>query len=233
MLYDNDQYAREFDAIVESVTDGRYIVLSDTAFYPQGGGQPNDTGVLVKGGMEYPVVFVGKFSGKVSHEVGAPGLKTGDRVLGRIDWARRHTLMRMHTAGHILSVVVHNETGADITGSQLGTDKSRLDFALEGFDRETIGGFEAKVNEIVGKALHVDVQVLKRDEAVKIPSVFRLAKGFSEDINDIRVVKIGDADAQACGGTHVRNTSEIGAVKILGAENKGKNNRRIYYGLSG
>jgi misacylated tRNA(Ala) deacylase len=231
MLYDSDPYLGEFDAIVESVTDGKYVVLSDTAFYPQGGGQPNDTGVLLKDCIEYPVVFVGKFSGNVSHEVAKPGLSAGDRVRGKIDWTRRHMLMRMHTAGHILSVVVHRESGAEITGSQLGVDKSRLDFSLENFDRSLIGGFEAKVNEIVAKALPIEVNVLSREEAVKIPSVFRLAKGFSEDIKEIRVVKIGNADTQACGGTHVKNTSEIKAIKIVNAENKGKSNRRIYYSL--
>jgi misacylated tRNA(Ala) deacylase len=232
MLYDVDAYLQEFDAVVNSVSDGKYVVLSDTAFYPQGGGQPNDTGVLVKDGAEYTVVFVGKFTGNVSHEVAKPGLAAGDQVHGRIDWVRRHTLMRMHTAGHILSVVVNRETGAEITGSQLGVDKSRLDFSLEEFDRSLIGGFEAKVNEIVGKALPVEVHILTRDDAVKIPSVFRLAKGFSDDIKDVRVVRIGDADVQACGGTHVRNTSEIGVMKVISAENKGKNNRRIYYSLS-
>ena len=231
MLYDSDPYGREFDASVESVKDGKYVVLSDTCFYPQGGGQPCDTGVLVKDGVEYPVVFVGKFDGKVSHEVSQPGLSVGDIVHGVLDWNRRHTLMRMHTAAHILSAVVHAETGAEITGNQLGVDTSRVDFSLESFDREKMVEYEAKANELIGRALPVRVEVLPRLEAEAIPSVFRLAKGFPAEITVIRVVRVGSVDAQACGGTHVRNLSEIGKLKLAGAENKGKSNRRIYYSL--
>ena len=96
-LYMDDSYLKEFEAAVESVKDGKYIVLDKTAFYPIGGGQPHDTGTMICNGDEYPIVYVGKFSGMISHEVAKPGLKEGDKVTGRIDWNRRYRLMRMHT----------------------------------------------------------------------------------------------------------------------------------------
>src|SRR3989344_216482 len=101
-LYMNDSYLKEFEAVVESVKDGKYIVLSQTAFYPQGGGQPSDTGALACDGEEDPVVFAGKLDGKISHEVSKPGLKDGNKVTGKSDWERRYRYMRMHTAAHII-----------------------------------------------------------------------------------------------------------------------------------
>jgi misacylated tRNA(Ala) deacylase len=228
-LYLEDPYIREFETTVAGVSAGKYVVLQETAFYPKSGGQPYDTGVLLNDGVEYRVVYVGVFDGMVSHEVDSTGLAVGDRVHGMMDWDRRHTFMRSHTAGHILSAVVHRETGAEITGNQLGVDYSRIDFNMEDFDREMIKEFEGMANEAISRELPVEVRVMPRQEAMKIPSVFRLAKGFPAGINEIRVVDIGGVDAQACGGTHVKNTREIGLIQVFKAENKGRNNRRMYY----
>src|SRR3989344_9127228 len=137
-LYMNDSYLKEFEAVVESVKDDKFVVLDKTAFYPTGGGQPHDTGMMVCNGEEYPVVFVGKFSGQISHEVSKAGLKQGDKVTGRINWERRYKLMRMHTAAHLLSAIFHSKLGALITGNQKDVEKSRMDFDLENFDREKI-----------------------------------------------------------------------------------------------
>ena len=104
-LYMQDSYLKEFEATVEGVKDDKYVVLDKTAFYPASGGQAFDTGVFIKDGEEFPVVFVGKFSGKISHEVSKPGLKEGDKIIGRINWDRRYKLMRMHTAAHVFSSV--------------------------------------------------------------------------------------------------------------------------------
>lgn len=230
-LYHKDSYLREFDSTVESVSGGKYIVLEDTIFYPNSGGQPHDTGTLSSSGETYDVAYVGRFNGKISHEVDKPGLKTGDVVSGKIDWERRHALMRSHTAGHILSSIINKEAGAEITGNQIGLEKTRIDFNLEEFDRERIKDFENQANNIISRNLPVEVKILFREQALEIPSVFRLAKGFPEDINEIRVVSIDGVDAQACAGTHVKNTSEIGGIEVVKAENKGRNNRRIYFKL--
>ncbi|HLD02417.1 MAG TPA: alanyl-tRNA editing protein, partial [Candidatus Nanoarchaeia archaeon] len=138
-LYLNDSYLKEFDATIESVTDGKYVVLDRTAFYPKGGGQDCDTGEIIKDGKEYEVVFVGKFDGKISHEVkNAAELKEGDKVKGLIDWERRHKLMRCHTAEHVLSAIVEKDHHALVTGNELTVEKCRSDYNLETFDREKI-----------------------------------------------------------------------------------------------
>ena len=108
-LYMTDSYLKEFEATVESVKDDKFVILNQSAFYPNGGGQPHDTGSMICNGEEYPVVFVGKFSGQISHEVSKVGLKAGDIVKCKIDWDRRYRHMRMHTAAHIIDAILYNE----------------------------------------------------------------------------------------------------------------------------
>ncbi|UCC91809.1 MAG: alanyl-tRNA editing protein [Candidatus Aenigmatarchaeota archaeon] len=232
-LYMDDSYTKEFEAKVESVTKGGenkfFVVLDKTAFYPNSGGQPHDTGKFVKEGVEYPVVYVGKFSGKISHEVSKEGLKEGDVVKGAIEWERRYALMRMHTAAHIISEVFHRDSGAFITGNQLDFEKSRIDFSLEDFDREKMTEYFAKANEIVGKDLNVKTYSLPREEAMKIENITKLANVLPPDVKELRIVEIEGFDIQADGGTHVKSTKEIGKIEFIKAENKGKNNRRVYF----
>lgn len=227
-LYLKDSYLKEFEAnVIEA--NGKYIVLDKTIFYPSSGGQPNDTGKLLKNNEEFKVVYIGKFDNKISHEVDKEGLKKGDRIKGIIDWDRRYKLMRSHTASHILSYVLHKEAGALITGNQLDIDKCRDDFNLSNFDREKIKEYIDKANEILSKNLDVKIYFLKRDEALKDKSLFKLATGFKHEIEEIRIVEIDGYDRQADGGTHVKNTKECGRIEFLSCENKGKNNRRIYF----
>ena len=228
-LYLKDCYLKEFDAVVESVKDNKYVVLDKTAFYPNSGGQPSDTGVLIHNDKEYPIAFVGKFNGVISHEVSVPGLSQGDSIKGIIDWDKRYNFMKCHTASHILSAIIHNENGAQISGNQIGKEKTRIDFSLEDFDRELIKSYEAKVNEVIDRKLPVEIDIMPRDEAFKIPSVVKLKDAFPPDISEIRVITIPDIDKQACGGTHVANTDEIPHIEIVKVENKGKNNRRIHF----
>ncbi|MEE9323571.1 MAG: alanyl-tRNA editing protein AlaXM [Candidatus Aenigmarchaeota archaeon] len=235
-LYMDDSYLKEFEARVESVTEGGedklFVVLDKTAFYPNSGGQPHDTGKFIKDGAEYPVVYVGKFSGKISHEVSKEGLKEGDVIKGVIDWERRYTFMRMHTAAHLISEVFHKDSGALITGNQLNLDKSRIDFSIENFDREKMSEYFAKANEIAGKDLKVKMYFLPRGEAMKIENITKLANALPPNIKELRIVEIGDFDIQADGGTHVKSTKEIGKIEFLKAENKGKNNRRVYFKIA-
>lgn len=228
-LYMEDSYLKKFNARVVSVTDGKYVVLDRTAFYPDSGGQLHDTGVMIRGADEFPVIFVGKFSGEISHEVSCAGLKTGDVVECAIDWERRYKMMRAHTAAHIISGVIHEKTGAQITGNQLGCDKSRIDFNVDGFDKGLMASYEIMVNEVVSQSLPVTIKTLARDEAFKIPSISKLKMQLPESIKELRIVDIEGFDMQACGGTHVRNTSEIGKVRLVKTENKGKNSKRLYF----
>ncbi|MBW3003596.1 alanyl-tRNA editing protein [Candidatus Woesearchaeota archaeon] len=231
-LYFDDCYLKEFDATVKSVKDGKFVVLDNTAFYPNMGGQPNDTGVMIKGGEEFKVVFVGKFDGEISHEVDHEGLVVGDSVHCVIDWERRYTLMKYHTAAHILSKVIYNETGAVTSGNQLGLDRSRIDFTLQEFDKDKVQGWIDKANEIIAKGAPVKIHFLTREEAMKIPDFIRTYKDLlPKGVEILRVINIEDFDQQACGGTHLKNISEIGKIELVKIENKGKGNRRVYFRL--
>ena len=229
-LYLKDCYLLEFEATVEDVTDDRFVILDKSAFYPNAGGQPNDLGVLVRDGSEYPVVHVRKTGDMISHEIADLGLMAGDSVTGRLDWDRRYLFMRSHTACHVLSAVINKETGALITGNQIGEAKTRVDFSLKDFDRSQIKSFEEKTNEIIDQKIPVEIKILPAKEALKMPSIVKLKMDLPE-MEEIRIIDIVGFDAQACGGTHVRNTGEIGGIEVVKAENKGKNNRRIYFRL--
>ena len=230
-LYMNDSYLKEFEATVESVKDDKFVVLDKTAFYPSGGGQPHDTGVMICNGEEYPVIYAGKFSGKISHEVSRLGLKVGDKVIGRINWDRRYKFMRMHTAAHLLISIFNKESNVLITGNQIDEDKTRIDFNMENFDREKIIQYIENANNIIKQDLHVKTYYLPREEAMKIPGVVKLAVALPPDVHNLRIVEIPGIDVQADGGTHVNSLSEIGTIEFVKAENKGKDNRRVYYSV--
>ncbi len=230
-LYLEDSYLKECDATVTSVTDGKYVVLDQTIFYPKGGGQPCDLGEISSEGKTYRVVYVGKFSGETSHEVEPPCLKQGDRVHCVLDWARRYRLMRSHTAAHVFISLLCSGTGALVTGNELDVDKIRFDFSLEKFDREVLEKYVDEANKLFVKDIAVKSYELPREEALKIPGVVKMAEAFPPNLPSLRIVEIVGVDRQADGGTHVRNLKEVGQIKLLKAENKGKNNRRIYFAL--
>ena len=228
-LYMDDSYLKEFEAAVESVKDDRFVVLDKTAFYPTGGGQPHDTGIMICNGEEYPVVYVGKFSGKISHEVSKPGLKAGDKVIGKINWDRRFKFMRMHTAAHLLISIFNRESNVLITGNQIDEEKTRIDFNMENFDREKILKYIEDANNTIKRDLPVKVSYMQREEAMKIPGIVKLAAALPPNVETLRIVEIPGVDLQADGGTHVKSLSEIGTIEFVKAENKGKDNRRVYY----
>jgi misacylated tRNA(Ala) deacylase len=226
---------KEFDSTVTHVSDdGSEITLEDTAFYPTSGGQPHDNGIITTtDGRLFNVIDIIKKDGVIVHKVDKIGLQVGNIIHGVIDWEYRYKLMRYHTASHILSTLINQETGAEITGNQLYHDKARVDFSLENFDRSLMQGFQNKTNDIIRKGLPVNFRILEREEAFKIPSLVKLRKQLSETIKEIRIVDIADNnfdfDHQACGGTHLKNTTEIGEIEIYELENKGKERRRIYF----
>lgn len=230
-LYLEDSYRRECDATVVSVKDGKYVILDQTIFYPKGGGQPWDTGKIVKGDEMYNVVYVGKFSGEISHEVDRVGLREGDNVHCILNWERRYKLMRSHTAAHMFASLLCTGTGALVTGNQLEEDKIRFDFSLEKYDREILQKHIDKANELFRKDIPVKWYELPREKALKIPGVIKMAKALPPDIPNLRIVEIVGMDKQADGGTHVKNLREVGQIKLLKTENKGKHNRRVYFTL--
>jgi misacylated tRNA(Ala) deacylase len=224
-LFWEDMYMRSFVAKVESCT-GEKVILDQTAFNPRGGGLVSDTGTLA--GKR--VVEVTKDGETITHILDAPAsLAPGEQVEGTLDWERRYKIMRMHTSAHILSSVVHGETGALITGNQISPDESRVDFNLEAFDRGKMSQYVERVNGAVGRALEVKTFFMKRAEALASPGFVKLANAMPPSLEVLRIVQIGDVDTQADGGVHVGNTREIGEVVGLRTENKGKSNRRLYF----
>ncbi len=224
-----DCYKKEFNAKVTKVEKEVFITLDQTYFYPASGGQPYDMGVIKRGNETFKVIFVKKEEGEIIHEIENIGLKVGDEIHGEIDWERRYTLMKYHTAVHIISHIIAKETNALITGNQLDIDKARIDFSLENFDKEKIQEYIAKANEVIKAAHQIKLYILPRKEAEQVlrEKMTSLAKGFSDEIQEVRIVDIENFEKEACGGTHLKNTSEVGEIKFLKAENKGKNNRRI------
>ena len=227
-----DSYLKQSPASVVSVKDGKYIILEQTIFYPKGGGQPHDTGKIIKDNKTFNVVYVGKFSGEISHEVDATGLQADDKVNCILNWERRYKLMRSHTAAHVLASLLNKGTGALTTGNQLEEDHVRFDFSLEKFDKVLLEAYLTKANKLFGTDIPVKWYELPREEAMKIPGVVKMAVAFPPNIPVLRIVEIVGLDRQADGGTHVRNLKEVGKVKLIKTQNKGKNNRRIYFKLN-
>jgi misacylated tRNA(Ala) deacylase len=228
-LYMDDSYLKKWTAEVIRVSDGKYIILDKSAFYPRGGGQPWDEGIIKKNGKSYKVVYVGKFSGDISHEIDKIGLKKGDQVSCELDWERRYTYMRYHTACHLISNILYKKAGAKITGNQIELDKTRMDFAMKDYSPEKLNEYINEANKILQKEILVTVYYLSRGEVMKNDDMARLAKGLPQDIQKFRIVKIGDIDEQIDGGTHIKNLKEVGQIEIIKTTNKGKNNRRIYF----
>jgi misacylated tRNA(Ala) deacylase len=228
-LYMKDAYLKKWEAKVVSVKDDKFIVLDKTAFYPKGGGQPWDEGFIIKDGEKFKVVYVGKFAGEISHEVEKPGLKEGDQVSCEIDWERRYTYMRYHTACHLVSNVLYRKANAKITGNQIELDKARMDFSMEDYSPEKLLIFVEESNEIIKKNLPITIETMSRAAVLEEPELARLAVGLPKNLQEFRIVKIGDIDKQVDGGTHVNSLNEIGKIEMTKTINKGKSNRRLYF----
>lgn len=225
LLHLRDAYLTEFDARVIEVRD-RAVALDRTAFYPTGGGQPNDTGTL----DDSPVVDVRKDADGVWHVLadGAEVPAVGSTVHGRVDWARRHALMRTHTALHVLCGVIWNEWRVPVTGGNMEPLSARMDFEFDPLPE----GFGTRVEQLVNDALAADhaiaVTFLPRSTAVSDADLIRTKVNMiPETVSEIRVVDIVGLDKQADGGTHVRSTAEVGRIRVVKLENKGKGNKRV------
>jgi misacylated tRNA(Ala) deacylase len=228
--YLKDCYLKEYKTkILEA--NGKFIVLEQSIFYPESGGQPSDFGSILNSGKEYKVILVKKLPDKINIEVDKEGLMQGDEVDCIVDWNRRYKFMRSHTAAHILSEVIRKETGARITGNQIGEEKIRVDLDLESFDKDKIKTYIEKANEIIRKGLPVKTYFMEREEAFKNPELFGLKNVLPPEVKELRLVELEGFDIKACGGTHIANTSEIKGIEFISAENKGKSNRRIYFKL--
>ena len=233
-LYLHDAYLQRFDATVSSVAP-EGILLDRTAFYPTGGGQPSDSGRLVlPQGTAARIVDVRKSPEGILHVPEGPVSWTvGQPVAGELDWDRRLSHMRHHTALHILSGVVFRRVGSGITGSQIYDDRARMDLSVPNFDRSVAESFIGEVNDVVREARPVTVRFLPRVEAMKDPTLVRVAQELLPEVAVLRLIDIEGFDVQADGGTHVGNTREVGTVRLEKIENKGARNKRLYVTAEG
>jgi misacylated tRNA(Ala) deacylase len=232
-----DAYARTIEARILEVAaaDGPpLVVLDTTAFYPGGGGQPADRGTILRAGdgRSWVVRAARKVGGEIVHELEPSDdgelPRAGDRVTAEVDWARRHALMRTHTALHALCGVVWRDYGALVTGGNMEPGSGRMDFEFERMSGDLVEAIEATVNDELRAARDVRVNVLPRDEAFAIPDLIRTKVNLlPEGIAEIRTIEIVGLDLQADGGTHVSNTSEVGGIRVTGYESKGRINKRI------
>jgi misacylated tRNA(Ala) deacylase len=231
-LYLEDPYRQESDAEVLESADG-WCVLSSTVFFPGGGGQPADRGQLVVGTERLAVTDVREDgAGRIWHSVGRD-LASGQAVRACLDWPYRHALMRHHGLMHLVNTVARNELGALITGVQLGPERSRIDLKLAELSREQIPELEAHVNEVIARDLAISHADITEEEFRRRPELIRTLNVLPPVVGGhVRVVGIEGFDAQACGGTHVRSTGEIGRARVVKLDNKGKDNKRSYWELS-
>jgi misacylated tRNA(Ala) deacylase len=235
-----DAYVRSIEArvlAVDEAGEGPLVVLDRTVFYPGGGGQPPDRGLLLRAsdGRSWTVRAARKSGGDIVHELerGESGPPTvGDVVSVDLDWARRHALMRTHTALHALCGVVWRDYGALVTGGNMEPSSGRMDFEFERMSGDLVDEIEAKVNAELVAARDVRVNVLPRDEAFAVPDLIRTKVNLlPPGIDEIRTIEIVGLDLQADGGTHVANTREVGRIRVTGYESKGRINKRIRIAL--
>lgn len=229
LLFLDDSYQRTCDATVTEITDDGQVVLDRTILYPTGGGQPNDTGTMTNGNTCWVVNGVKKRAADVLHAIegdSRPGV--GATLSMEVDWDRRYRLMRTHTAMHVLCGVIFREFGALVTGGNMALDKARMDFELEDLSADRVQRIETLANEAIANGLPVTWKQIPREEAFQIPDLIRTKINLLPDfITEVRVVEIEGLDLQADGGTHVRNTAEVGGIKITGTRSKGRSNKRL------
>jgi misacylated tRNA(Ala) deacylase len=230
LLYLKDSYLREFDAVATAV-DGQAVALDRTAFYPGGGGQPADAGILTWPGAQARVTEMRRDGSTVWHVVEGAPPAVGAAVRGIVDWDRRYAIMCHHSALHVLVGAVYKLFNALVTGGAIYPDRARMDFSLDDLSKERVAAIEAEANRVIAEGHRVLVRFVSREEFER-SDLTRLARDLlPAGIAEVRVIEIEGYDAQADGGTHVANTSEIGRLVVTKTENKGKLNRRLEIAL--
>jgi len=232
-LYYQDQYIKEFEAKALKVVDGEYVALDKTCFYPEGGGQPADAGYLAFDGKKAEVVDVQKVGKVVIHKLEGPVPGEGSTVKGMIDWDKRYSLMKNHTATHVIGGAARRVLGQHVWqyGTQKGAETSRLDIShYRRLTLEELHKIETLANEAILRNIHVDISWMPRTEAENLYG-FRLYQGGAVPGKEIRVVKVGDWDVEACAGTHLKATGEIGFIKVVHSERVQDGVERLTYSI--
>ncbi|USG63575.1 alanyl-tRNA editing protein [Brevibacillus ruminantium] len=227
-LFLEDSYIRELTVNVCEIM-GEKIVLDQTIFYPTGGGQECDTGMLIQDGQAFEVYQVKKEGETIVHYVkGAENVRTGS-ILAKIDWSRRYGLMRHHSLLHVLGAVVYEKYGALCTGNQIYSERARIDFnQLQDLTGADVSEIVEKANQIIAEDHPITYRTVSREEAEAIPGMIKtMISLLPPSVTELRLVTIDKVDEQACGGTHVNRTKEIGTLEIADIKSKGKNNKRL------
>lgn len=234
-LFATDAYQRTFEAQVLEVDEAAArVALNRTAFYPGGGGQPPDVGTLVWHDGEAAVRRTRREGDTIWHELvkDQPLPGPGTPLEGRLDWERRHLVMRTHTALHILCGVIWHDFGVAVTGGNMEPGKGRLDFELSAMSAELGRRLEQRINDEVARARAVAVEFVARAEADMDPALIRTkANLIPARIDPLRVIDIRGLDRQADGGTHVASTAEVGRTRVTKTESKGRSNKRVRLAL--
>lgn len=227
LICHENSYVKEFEATVTKLSETG-IILNKTAFYPGGGGQPPDKGSILFENTEYKINGIQKEGNNYIHKIDSHEIPLGVTVHGIIDWQYRYNLMRTHTALHILCGVVWRDYKALVTGGDMKPLSARMDFELDTLSSEFANEVEVSINKEVQNGLDIEINVLDREEAFKIPDLIRTKINLlPNSIKQIRTVNIAGLDLQADGGTHVNNTIEVGKITVVGHESKGKINKRL------
>jgi misacylated tRNA(Ala) deacylase len=229
LIYLEDSYIKEFTArVIGHDNEQNGVLLDRTAFYPGGGGQPNDIGKLIAD-VDDTEYIVSKVKRGNVHIIDGNLPPIDTEITGVVDWDRRHKLMRTHTAMHILCGVVWRDYQSSVTGGNMDVLSGRMDFEFEKLDKELLQEIEVKINTEIAESRDVKVQSLPREEAFQIPDLIRTKINLlPEGITEIRTIELVGLDLQADGGTHVANTSEVGMIKLTKYKNKGGINKRLY-----
>ncbi len=226
-LFATDAYLSSCEARVSAVTEGG-LILDRTVFYGRSGGQPGDTGRLRWDGGDVRVVDTIRRDGEVVHVLEGAGPSPGTAVVAEIDWPRRHLLMRTHTALHALSGIVYRDYRARVTGGNMEPGTARMDFELERISEAFGREVEERLNAALARDHPVLVSFLARAEALADPDLIRTKVNLiPEEVDPVRVIDIVGLDRQADGGTHVRSTGEVGRVRVIKTESKGKGFKRM------
>lgn len=229
LLYQEDSYLKEIDATVIDSEDP-YIVLNQTIFYPTSGGQLSDKGTI----NEVKIIEVKKELGQIRHYLPEDHhFSIGDKVHLKIDWDLRYTYMRMHSAQHLISAIILDKYGSETCGNQISDETSRLDFTPFKPTEQQLNDITIEFNKLVDQKLPITIYITSRDEVLATvnPARRKLFSRLPESIKEIRVIEIQDIDKCPCGGTHTKNTEEIGHINIIRTQNKGKDVSRLIFEL--
>lgn len=232
LLFQDDSYIKKFEAEIEEIVEDA-VVLNQTAFAYRGGGLQSDSGYLeTASGEKYEMIEAYFKGGKVLHRLSPTPQESllNQKFFCSINWDKRLRQMRMHTAIHALSGILFKKYGSTVTGGNITPEKSRVDFEIDHLRQERVEEIVIEINRILAEDHPVSISYMKREKALKIPDLIRTKVNLiPESVKTLRIVEIKGVDMQADGGVHVANTKEIGEFVSIKSENRGKNNKRLYF----